>query len=154
MVVRRAARRVMLESRVATRPLAEGIMVAPLFAMPPPVVLLVWPIGLLLVLLIAGLFVSATRTRGKRSERNRRASLGLAAISCGPFVGAALAWLSNSVGVVHPADVGYTYTVFAIIGAIAGLLAGVVFAITGIFAPRTSSGNAIPAKAMDFMDDL
>ena len=111
-------------------------MLVPLFAMPGPYLLLALPIGFLLVLLIAGLFVSTTKTRGKRSERNRRAGFGLASIVCGPLVGASLAWMGNTLGNVHPADVGYTYGVCTVIGGIAGLLAGVAFAITGFFAPR------------------
>ena len=61
-------------------------MIAPLLAMPPPEILLLSSIGVVLVLLIAGLFVTATRTPGKRSEQNRRAGLGLVAIVSGPLV--------------------------------------------------------------------
>ena len=129
-------------------------MVVPVFAMPPPSVLLVWPIGFLLVLLIAGLFVNATKIRGKRSEQNRRAGLGLAAILCGPLVGASLALSVNTLGGVHPADVGYNYTVFTVIGAIAGLLTGVAFGITGLLSIGDSSGEAVPSKSVDITDEV
>jgi hypothetical protein len=73
-------------------------MVAPLFAMPPPYVLLSLPICFLLVLLIAGPFLTAAKTRGTRCEQDRRAGLGLLAILCGPLVGASLALLTNTLG--------------------------------------------------------
>jgi apolipoprotein N-acyltransferase len=132
----------------------EGNVIVPLFAMPPPEVILFWPIGFLLVLLIAGLFVTATRTRGKRGEQDRRAGLGCMAIFCGPLVGAALAWLGNTLGNVHPADVKYTYTVLTFIGGIAGLFAGIAFGITGLLCRRDSSGKAVPAKPVDVTDEL
>jgi len=128
-------------------------MIVPLFAMPPPGVLLVSAVGIWLVLLIAELFVTATRTRGKRSEQRRRAGLGILAILCGPLIGAFLAWLANILGNVHPADVGYSYTVFTVIGGIAGLIAGVVFAISGLLCPGDSSGKAVPAKPVDVIDE-
>jgi hypothetical protein len=129
-------------------------MVVPLFAMPPPGVLLVAAAGIGFVLLIASLFVTATRTRGKQSEQYRRARLGLAAILGGPLVGASFAFLGNLLGDVHPADVGYTYRVFTIIGGIAGLLAGVAFGITGLLTPQGSDGKAVSSKSVDFTDDL
>ena len=129
-------------------------MVVPFFAMPPPQMLLVWPVGFLIVLLVATLFVTATRSHGKRSERNRRAELGLMAILCGPLVGAFLAWLGNTVGDVHPADVGYNYFVFTVIGGIAGFLAGIAFSITGLLCPRNLSGKGVPAKSVDATDEL
>jgi hypothetical protein len=129
-------------------------MVVPLFAMPPPLVILIWPTGFLLVLLIASRFVTATRTDGKRSEQNRRAALGLMAIFCGPLVGAFLAWLGNTLGDVHPADVGYTYCVFSVIGGIAGLLAGIAFGITALLSPRNLNGKSVPAKSLDDTGEL
>jgi len=131
-------------------------MIVPLFAMPPDEALFVQillAIGLLLALLIAGLFVTATRTRGKRSEQDRRAGLGLMAILCGPLVGASLAWLVNTLGDVHPADVGFTYAKCTVIGGIAGVLAGVAFGITGLLCPRDSSGKAVPTKPEDVTSD-
>src|SRR3954447_19284913 len=122
-------------------------MVVPLLAMSP--VLLYWPIALLITLLFVSLFVTATKTRGKRSEQDRRAGLGRMAILCGPLVGASLAWLGNALGAVHPADVQYTYVGFIIIGGIAGFLAGVAFAITGLFSPRDSGGKDLPVKSVD-----
>jgi len=129
-------------------------MIVPLFAMPPPEVLWVSAVGFMLVLLLVCLFVTATRARGKRSESDRRAGLGLLAIFCGPLIGAFLAWLANILGNVHPADVGYTYTVLTEIGGIAGLVAGVFFAITGLLCPRDSSGKAVSAKPVDVADEL
>ncbi len=126
----------------------------PLFAMPPSGVLKVSAVGCALVLLIAGLFVRATRTRGKRSEQKRRAGLGVLAIFCGPLVGAFLAWLANILGGVHPADVGDTYRQFTVIGGIAGLVAGIFFAMTGLLCLRDSSGKAVPAKPEHVADEL
>lgn len=80
-------------------------MLTPLFAMPPPEWLAILHVGFLFVFLIAMLAVTATRNRAKRSEQNRRVGLGVLAIFCGPFVGAFLAWLGNTLGGVHPADV-------------------------------------------------
>ena len=124
-------------------------MVVPLFGMPPPQMLLIWPVGFLFVLLIAGLFVTATRTRAKRSERDRRAGLGLIAILGGPLVGACLAWLTNTLGDVHPLDVRYTYVVFTVIGGIAGMLAGIVFGITGLLCQRDLSGKGVQGGVTD-----
>jgi hypothetical protein len=129
-------------------------MVAPLFAMPPPYVLLFLPIGFLLVLLIAGLFLTATRARRKTTERNRRAGLGIMAIICGPVVGASLAWVDNTFGSVLPADVRYTYTVFTVIGGIAGLLGGIAFCITGLLVFRDSGKEAVAGKPIDITDEL
>jgi hypothetical protein len=129
-------------------------MVATLFAMPPPVVLLVWPIGFVLCLLIAGLFVNATRTRGKRREQDRRAGLGFMAILCGPPVGAILAWLCNTLGDVHPADVAHTYSLLIAIGSFAGFLAGLAFGITGLICPRDSSRSAVLAKKTSEVREL
>jgi multidrug transporter EmrE-like cation transporter len=122
--------------------------------MPGPYLLWVLPIAFVLVLLIAGLFVTATRTRGKQGEQDRRALLGLVAILGGPLVGASLAFLGNALGNVHPADVGYTYAVFTVIGGIAGLLVGVAFGITGLLTLRGSDGKAVPPKAVDVTDEL
>jgi hypothetical protein len=132
----------------------EGFMVAPIFAMPPPYVLLFLPIGFLLVLLIAGLFLTATRTRRKRSEQHRRAALGLMSIICGPVAGASLAWVAITFGSVHPADVRYTYTVLTVIGGIAGLLGGIAFCITGLLVFRDSGKEAVAGKSMDVTDEL
>ena len=68
--------------------MVEGSMVTPLFAMPPPQMLLVWPVGIALVFLFVRLFVGATarKDRGKKTESDRRAGLGLTAILCGPLV--------------------------------------------------------------------
>jgi hypothetical protein len=129
-------------------------MVVPLFAMPPPQVLLIWPTGFLFVLLIAGFLVRTTRTRGKRGERARRAGLGLMAIFCGPLVGASLAWLVNTLGDVNPLDVTYNYVVFTVIGGIAGLLAGIVFGMTGLLCPRDPSGKGMQGKSSFVTDDL
>jgi multidrug transporter EmrE-like cation transporter len=106
------------------------------------------------VLLIAGLFVTATRTRGNQSEQDRRARLGLVAILDVPLVGASFAFLGNVLGDVHPADVGYTYAVFTVIGGFAGLLAGVAFGITGWLTLRDSDGKAVPSKSIDITDEL
>jgi hypothetical protein len=54
---------------------------------------------------------------------------------------------------VYPADVGYTYAVFTVIGGIAGLLGGVAFGITGLLAPRDSGGKAIAPKSVDVTDE-
>jgi prolipoprotein diacylglyceryltransferase len=129
-------------------------MVAPLFAMPPPYVLLFLPIGFLFVLLIAGLFLTATRARRKRGEQNRRAGLGLMAIICGPVVGASLAWVAITFGSVHPADVRYTYVVLTVIGGIAGFLGGIAFCITGLLVFRDSGKEAVAAKPVDVTDEL
>jgi hypothetical protein len=133
---------------------SEGSMTAPIFAMPPPSVLLFLPIGFLLVLLIAALFLTATRTRWQRSEQNRRAGLGLMAIICGPLVGASLAGVSVALGNVHPADVAHSYAVFSVIGGIAGLLGGIAFCITGLLVSRDSGRKANAAKHVDFTDEL
>jgi hypothetical protein len=114
----------------------------------------IWPTGLLFVLVLAWLLVTATRTRGKLGEQSRRAGLALLAIFCGPLVGAALAWLAHARGGVHPLDVGYTYRVFTVIGGIAGLLGGVVFGITGLLSFREAQGKAVPPKPVDVTDEL
>jgi hypothetical protein len=129
-------------------------MVVPLFAMPPPGVLFVSAAGIGFVLLIASLFVTATRTRGKQSEQYRRARLGLIAILSGPLVGASFAFLGNLLGDVHPADVGYNYRVFTVIGGIAGLLAGVAFGITGLLTLQGSDEKAVQSKSVDDIDEL
>jgi hypothetical protein len=129
-------------------------MVVPLLAMPPPQMLLIWPIGFLFVLLIAWFLVTATRTRGNLGEQNRRAGLALLTILCGPLVGAALAWLFHTRGDVHPPDVGETYVVFTVIGGVAGLLGGVVFGITGLLSFRDAEGKAVPTKPVDVTDEL
>ncbi len=80
--------------------------------------------------------------------------MGLLSILGGPRVGASLAWLNNALGGVHPGDVGYTYTFFSVIGGIAGLLAGVAFAITGLFCPRGSHEKAPTTRSVDILDVL
>jgi hypothetical protein len=130
-------------------------MIVPLFAMPPAGPLFFsWSIGLILVLALVHVFVNATRTPKKRREQNRRAGLGLMAIVCGPLVGASLAWLVNALGDVHPRDVTYTYVVFTVIGGIAGVVAGVVFAITGILCTRDLGGKGISDKSVSVTDEL
>jgi hypothetical protein len=57
-------------------------------------------------------------------------------------VGATLVWLRNALGYVHPADLAYEYTMFTVIGGIAGFLAAVVFGITGILAREKSVGKS------------
>ena len=57
-------------------------------------------------------------------------------------------------GDVHPADVGYTYVVFTVIGGIAGLLAGIAFGITGLLCPRDVSGKGLSARPANLMDEL
>jgi hypothetical protein len=129
-------------------------MVVSLFAMPPPDVLLSWPIGYLFIILLAGLFVTATRTRGKRSEQNRRVGLALMAILCGPLVGATVAWLGITLGDVVPADVRDIYVVLIFIGCIAGSLAAVAFGLTGLLGPRDSGRKTVTVKRVDLMDEL
>jgi hypothetical protein len=46
------------------------------------------------------------------------------------------------------------YDVFASIGSIAGVVAGVVFLITELFGPRDPSGKATRVKSGEFRDDL
>jgi hypothetical protein len=113
-------------------------MVLPLFAMPPPGTFETQVTGVLLVILMIGAFVTLTakRKREPRAERNRRAGLGLLAICCGPLAGAGLAAVTITTGTVLPLDVAYTYYVFTGIGAFAGFVAGVAFAVTGLFSPR------------------
>ena len=117
-------------------------MAVPLLAVLPPQVLWIWPTGFLLVLVIAGFLVTATRTRAKRSERARegRASSSWPS-SAVPGGGALLAWLGNTLCDVNPLDVAYTYVVFTVIGGIAGLLAGIIFGVTGLLCPRDESGK-------------
>ncbi len=115
-------------------------MVSLLFAINPAMPL-IWPFAFVLLILIAGIFVTVTRCRGKRSEQDRRAGLGLLAILSGPLVGASLAWLRNTLGDVLPADVGYTYILFTIFGGVAGFVTGVSFAITALVAPRNPGGD-------------
>ena len=122
-------------------------MVVPLFAMPPPEMLWVWPTGFLIVFAVAGLFVTATKTPWKRSEHERRAGLGVMAILCGPAIGASLAWLANILGNVLPADVKYTYVVLIIIGGIAGFLAGVFFGITALLCRPRLRQESDPGRA-------
>jgi hypothetical protein len=129
-------------------------MVAPFFGMPPPSVLLFLPIGFLVVLLVAALYLNVTRTRGQKSEQNRRAGLGLMAIICGPLVGASLAGASVALGNVHPADVAHSYAVFSVIGGMAGLLAGIAFYVTGLLVSRDSGGKANAARHADFSNEL
>jgi hypothetical protein len=49
------------------------------------------------------------------------------------LVGAFLAGLAIALGGVLPADVGYTCVVFTVIGGIAGFIAGIAFAVAGLF---------------------
>ena len=128
-------------------------MVVPLFAMPPPM-LAIWSVAIPVVLLFVALFVSATRTGGRRSEQNRRAMLGLMAILCGPLVGASLAWLGNTLEDVHPANVRYRYVTFTAIGGIAGVVGGVAFAITGLFTTHDSGGKGLSDKPNVVTDEL
>ncbi len=119
-------------------------MVVPLFAT-----------GFVLLLLIVGLFVTVTKSRGMRSEQERRAGLGLMAILGGPVVGASLAWLGDTLGDVHPADVRFNYVLLSSLGGVAGVMAGVAFAITGLFSPHDSGGQDLPDKPVaDVTDDL
>jgi hypothetical protein len=129
-------------------------MVVRLFAIPPPYLLLVLPIGFVLVLLIAGVFLTATTIHGKQSEQDRRARRELVAIFCGPLVGPSLAFLANALGNVHPADVEDTCAVFTVIGGIAVLIGGVAFGSTGLLSPRSSDGKAVPSKPVDVTDEL
>ncbi len=129
-------------------------MLVPLFAMRPPDFAEALLIGFLLVLLTAGLFVRVKRNRGKMSEKDRRAGLGCLSILIGPFIGVFLAWLANSLGFVHPADVEYIYSVFATLGVFAGMIAGAAFSITGLFCPRDSTGKVVPAKPTGLTDEL
>jgi hypothetical protein len=131
----------------------EGSVDVSLFAMPPPQVVLVWPIGFLFVLVLAVLFAKATQTRGKRSEHNRRAGLGIMAIICGPVVGASLAWVTDALGGVHPADVGYSYAVFTAIGGIAGTLGAVAFGISGFLTPEIPTEKP-PSNCEDSIYEL
>ncbi len=124
------------------------------FAMPGRAVILSSYAGFLVVLVVATIFVTATKHRPNRSERNRRAALGITAIRCGPLIGASLACLMNTLGEVHPADVTYTFVMFTIIGSIAGFCAGIFFAITALFCGRNVASKAVPAKAAEFSDDL
>jgi hypothetical protein len=124
-------------------------MIVPLFAMPGFGAAVLLLMGFVLALLLASLFVTATKTR-----RNPRAVLGVVAILCGPLVGASLAWLANTLGHVYPADVGFTYSKFTVIGAIAGLLAGVAFGVTALHCRRDSGAKAVPAKLADVRDEL
>jgi hypothetical protein len=105
-------------------------MIGPLFAMPPPSWGLSFATGLLVVFVASTVFVRASAS-GK-NERNRRAGLGLLAIIGGPLIGLSLAGLVHAVGGIHPLDIGYTYGTFAMIGGVAGLIAGLIFAVTGI----------------------
>jgi hypothetical protein len=129
-------------------------MFLPLFAMPPPEMLLICVPGFVLILVITGIFVTPTRKSQRKSERNRRASLGITAIVAGPLVGAGLAWLASTWGSVHPADVKYTYVMLITFGAIAGYGLGIFFAITAFLCPRDSGGKALPAKSADYSDEL
>jgi hypothetical protein len=125
------------------------------FAMPPPQMLLVWPAGLIVVFLIVAHFVHATNSKGRveKNEKDRRAWLGLVAILCGPFVGAFLASLGVALGDVHPADVEYTYVVLTVIGGIAGLVAGLAFAVTYLDSAWSAVGKVAPAKKSDPLHD-
>ena len=80
--------------------------------------------------------------------------LGLVAIVGGPLVGASLAFSINALGDVHPADVGYTYTVFTVIGGIAGLLGGIAFGTTSLISPRDSRVKGVAHKPADVTDEL
>jgi uncharacterized membrane protein len=122
-------------------------------AMPPPEMLLIWPAGFVLIFLTTGIFVTATRKPQRKSERNRRAGLGITAILSGPLIGAGLAWLANQAGAVHPADVKFTFIVHIIIGAIAGYCVGIFFAFTAFFCQIDSGGKASPAKPADCSDE-
>jgi hypothetical protein len=132
----------------------EGAMVVPLFAMPPPQMVFIWPIGLLLILMMVIFFVTATRTRRKRNEPHRRARLGLMGIVCGPPVGASLAWLVNRLDDVNPLDVRWNHGVFTVIGRIAGLLAGIAFCVGGLLCPQNLGGKGVPNKSMLVTDEL
>jgi uncharacterized membrane protein YfcA len=127
--------------------------VASLFAMPPPQVLLIWPVGFLLVVLAAWLFVTASGGRRKGREQDRRAGLGLLSILCGPPAGAGLAWSANALGGVHPVDVGYTYVVFTIVGSVAGLIAGIIFCVTALRSPRNHDRKSPPTRWPDVVDE-
>jgi hypothetical protein len=55
---------------------------------------------------------------------------------------------------VHPADLRYTYTVFTILGGIAGFVAGLIFAITALFCAQCASEKSVPAKPVDVADEV
>jgi uncharacterized protein YqgC (DUF456 family) len=118
----------------------------------------VWPVLFALLLLFVGLFVWATtrKDRGAKSEQDRRAGLGIAALLCGPLIGALLAGLAQALGGIHPMDVAYTYVVFIIVGSIAGFMVGIAFAVTSVFSPRDARSNTKgePTKPPGSWDEL
>ena len=133
-------------------------MDAPLFAPLPPGAIEGQIIGVVLVVLLIGVFVKATANRkprvGPRGEQNRRAGLGLLAICCGPLAGAALAAATIAVADVHPLDVSYTYHVFTIIGAFAGIITGIAFALTALFSPQSDGPDKLPSKSPGPFEEL
>ena len=131
-------------------------MVAPLFALPPPQALTAMRVGIVLVLLTIGIFVkvTASKKRGPRSERNRRAGLGLLAIICGPLAGAGLAALNHAFGDVHPMDITFTYYMFMLLGGLAGFITGMAFAVASVLSPNDRPGDKRSAISTDPWDEL
>jgi hypothetical protein len=129
-------------------------MIVPLFGLLPASYYRILIIGFLLVALLIGLFVRATRNRRAISEKDRRAGLGCLSVLFGPLVGLFLAWLANRLGAVYPSDVGHTYYVFGVIGGLAGLLAGVVFAVTGLFDAGNFKETPVLTKPVGIGDEL
>jgi energy-converting hydrogenase Eha subunit A len=130
-------------------------MVAPLFAMEPPDAFATARIGALFLCVVIGIFVlTANRKGNPQSERNRRAGLGLLAIFCGPLFGAGLAALTIAVGDVPRLDVAHTYYVFTVIGAFAGFVTGVAFAVTCVFSPQVEGASKSPATSPEPWDEL
>ncbi len=117
------------------------------FALNPPEVYDAMGIGVLLVILMIGLFVKLTAKSPHKlhNERNRRVGLGILALICGPLAGAGLAAVTVAFGGVHRLDVGQTYIVFTVFGSVAGMIAGVAFALTALISPHDrSERKALP----------
>ncbi len=88
-------------------------------------------IAVLILLTLTAFFVRATSS-GDQAERGRRVWFALMAFLGGPLLGALFAGLVHAFGHVHPQDVGHVYSSHIGIGAIAGSILGLFFAITSL----------------------
>ena len=52
--------------------------------------------------------------------------------------------MTNTFGGVHRLDIAYNYYVLTIIGGTAGLIVGIAFALTSVFAPSTTAHEYKP----------
>lgn len=125
-----------------------------LFAVPPPEILLVFPLGVVAVVLIASLLVaySSRREVGRKQGRIQRGihagGFAFLCLLAGPLVGLAFGWILTRIDPPNPKDLAHLIVSMTVLGCIAGFLGAGIFAIVG----RSGSDDAETMKPE--LDDL